>query len=151
VPDAELIGYVIDSTATNPKAMAQLRETEPTIMVLDCIAPALSSLMKHTPKFFAWVDSVYECRCALSEKLNQNEKKRLALHELQEAEYGSKRGICSHVPTRFVSKHMVLRDIMRNEVALRKLAAGAEWKAALTDSVPLKRCRSRSLQLMATC
>jgi rRNA-processing protein FCF1 len=139
LPDTEFIGYVMDSTATNRKAMTHLREADPTIVVLDCIAHALSNLMKHTAEFFAWVDSVYECSCALSEKLIKNEKMRSAVHELQEAEYGSKCGICAHVPARFGSRHMVLRDIMRSEMALRKLAAGAARKAALTDSAPLKR------------
>lgn len=49
------------------------------------------------------------------------------------------RGIYAHVPTRFGSKHMVLRDVLRSEAVVRKLAASAEWRATLADSVAMKR------------
>jgi hypothetical protein len=68
-----------------------------------------------------------------------SQKLHAALHEIQEAEYGSVRGICAHVPTRFGSRHMVVRDVLQSEKALRKLAASAEWRAALADSAALKR------------
>jgi hypothetical protein len=48
-------------------------------------------------------------------------------------------GICAHVPTRFGSRHMVVRDVLHSEAALHKLAASAEWRAALVDSAALKR------------
>jgi hypothetical protein len=138
IPCAQLIGYVMDSTATNVAAMRILREEDPDILALPCASHALSNLIKHTAKYFSWLDSTYESCCTISEKLINSQKLRAALHEMQKEEYGSVRGICAHVPTRFGSKHLVLRDVLRSEAALRKLAASAAWRAALADSSALK-------------
>jgi hypothetical protein len=139
IPRAQFIGYVMDSTATNVAAMRLLRGEDPDILVLPCASHALSNLIKHTAKHFSWLDSTYESCCIISEKLNNSQKLRAALHEIQEAEYGSVRGICAHVPTRFGSRHTVVREVLRSEAALCKLAASAEWRAALADSAALKR------------
>jgi hypothetical protein len=139
IPRAQFIDYVMDSTATNVAAMRILREEDPDILVLPCASHALSNLIKHTAKYFSWLDFTYESCCTISEKLINSQKLRAALHEIQEAEYGSVLGIWAHVPTRFGSRHMVVRDVLRSEAALRKLAASAEWRAALADSAALKR------------
>jgi hypothetical protein len=138
IPRAQFIGYVMDSTSTNVAAMRILREEDPD-MVLSCASHALSNLIKHTAKYLSWLDSTYESCCTISEKLINSQKLRAALHEIQEAEYGSVRGNCAHVPTRFGSRHMEVREVLRSEEALRKLAASAEWRAALADSAALKR------------
>jgi hypothetical protein len=138
IPRAQFIGYVMDSTSTNVAAMRILREEDPD-MVLSCASHALSNLIKHTAKYLSWLDSTYESCCTISEKLINSQKLRAALHEIQEAEHGSVRGNCAHVPTRFGSRHMVVREVLRSEAALCKLAASAEWRAALADSAALKR------------
>jgi hypothetical protein len=139
IPRAQFIGYVMDSTATNVVAMRILRGEDPDILVLPCASHALSNLMKHTAKYFSWLDSTYESCCTISEKLINSQTLHAVLHEIQEAEYSSVRGICAHVPTRFSSRHMVVRDVLRSKAALRKLAASAEWRAALADIAALKR------------
>jgi hypothetical protein len=69
LPSAQFVGFVMDSTATNRKAMKMLREHDHTICVLPCAPHALSLVIKHTAKYFSWVEDVYSASCAISEKL----------------------------------------------------------------------------------
>jgi hypothetical protein len=95
-------------------------------LLLPCASHALDNLIKHTAKYFTWVDDVYHACCTLSEKLISTPKLRAALQELQQDEYNAVRGICAHVPTRFGSKHLVMWDILRSESASRRLSVTAE-------------------------
>ncbi len=142
VPTGEFLGYIMDSTATNRAAMQLLQEEDPAIIVLPCSAHAFSNLIKHTAKYFSWVNNVYDVCCSVSEKLIASQKLRSVLHNLQKEEYSAVRCICAQVPTRFGSRHMVMRDVLRSRVALRKLAAAAEWKAVVQESAAMKQAHS---------
>jgi hypothetical protein len=137
--DCQFLRYVMDSTATNRAAIKILQAEDPSIVVLPCAAHAFSNLIEHAAKFFEWIDKVYSVCCTVSDKLIASEKLRSALHQIQQEEYAKVRGICAHVPTRFGSRLMVLRDVQRSRAAIRRLAATAEWRAAVTDSAPMKR------------
>jgi hypothetical protein len=89
LPSAQFVGFVMDfkrksksgttardSTAINRKAMKMLQEHDPTICVLPCASHALSWVIKHTAKYFSWVEDVYSACCAISEKLINAEKLR---------------------------------------------------------------------------
>lgn len=122
LPNATLCGYVMDSTATNRKALKMLEENDNSICAFPCASHALSLVIKHAAKFFEWIENVYDVCCPLSEKLINNEKLRSELHSIQTAEYGRIEGICAHVPTRFGGKHCVLRDVVGSEEAIIKLS-----------------------------
>jgi Protein of unknown function (DUF 659)/hAT family C-terminal dimerisation region len=140
LPNAQFVGYVMDSTATNRKAMNMLHEDDPAICVLPCASHALSLVIKHTAKYFSWVDDVYTACCAISEKLINAEKLRYELHSIQRIEYNCVKGICAHVPTRFGSRHLVLKDIVASKEAIKKLSATQVWRDAVTKcSVPLRK------------
>jgi hypothetical protein len=139
VPNGHFLGYVMDSTATNRAAMRILQQEDRTIVVLPCIAHALSNLIKHAAKNFVWIDKVYSACCTISEKLIASPKLRTVLQEIQEEEYNEVRGICAHVPTRFGSRHMVMRDLLHSRTAIRRLAAKAEWRASVQDSAGMKK------------
>jgi hypothetical protein len=66
IPSTQFIGYIMHSTATNLAAMRILREEDPDILVLPCASHALSNLIKHTAKYFSWLDSAYESCCTIS-------------------------------------------------------------------------------------
>ena len=124
----------MDSTATNRAAMRILQAEDPTILVLPCAAHALSNLIKHAAKFFQWIDKVYSACCTVSEKLIAAEKLRAALHDIQQEEHGQVQGICAHVPTRFGSRHMVMRDVLDSRAAIRRLVTTGEWKASVSEN-----------------
>ena len=56
-------------------------------------------------------------------QLTSSDKLRSELQNIQLSEYGKKRGICAHVPTRFGSRHLVLCDVVDSREAIVKLAA----------------------------
>jgi hypothetical protein len=128
LPNATFLGYVMDSMATNVAAMQVLQEEDPSVVVLPCAAHALSNLIKHAAKFFSWVNDAYMACCSISDKLIDSQKLHTVLHALQIEEYQAARGICAHVPTRFGSRHLVLRDVINSKAALRRLVSTQEWK-----------------------
>jgi hypothetical protein len=131
--------------------MKILQAEDSSMVVLPCAAHAFSILIKHAAKFFQWIDKVYSACCSVSEKLITSETLRSALCQIQQADYVEVRGMCAHVPTRFGSRHMVMRDVQHSCAAIRRLAATAEWRAAVTDSGPLKRAHELILLLRTTC
>jgi hypothetical protein len=139
VPNGHFLGYVLDSTATNCAAIKILQQEDPTTVVLPCIAHALSNLIKHAAKNFAWIDKAYKACCTVSGMLFATPKLRAVLQEIQEEEYIEVRGICAHVPSRFGSRHMVMRDLLQSRTATRRLTATAEWKVSVQDSAGMKR------------
>jgi hypothetical protein len=96
-------------------------------------------VIKHAAKNFVWIDKAYSACCTISEKLIAAPKLRTVLQEIQEEEYHEVRGICAHVPTRFGSRHMVMRDLLHSRTAIRRLAAKAEWKASVQESAGMKK------------
>jgi hypothetical protein len=42
------------------------------------------------------------------------------------------KGICAHVPTRFGSRHLVLRDVVASAEAIKKLSATQVWRDSMT-------------------
>jgi hypothetical protein len=134
LPHAQFVGYIMDSTATNRKSMRMLQTDDPAICVLPCASHALSLVIKHTAKYFQWVDNVYSACCAISEKLINAEKLRFEFHSIQLVEYTHVKGICAHVPTRFGSRHLVLRDVVASKEAIKKLSATQAWRESMTKS-----------------
>jgi hypothetical protein len=131
LPDGTFIGYIMDSTATNRSAMKTLQEEDPSICVIPCLAHCYSLVMKHCAKYFSWIDEVYSAVCAISDKVNGAPKLKHQLHELQKEEELSVRGILTHTPTRFGSKQLVLRSLLKSERAWRKMTATEVWRDAL--------------------
>ena len=147
LPGAQFVGYVMDSTATNRKAMQMLQDDDPAICVIPCASHALSLVIKHAAKYFSWINDVYSACCAFSEKLINAEKLRSELHGIQLSEYSKKKGICAHVPTRFGSRHMVLRDVESKD-AIKKLSATDIWKQTmLKGSAELKKAHDMMFAL----
>jgi hypothetical protein len=132
LPSAHFVGFVMDSTASNRKDMKMLQEHDPTICVLPCASHALSLVTKHTAEYFSWVEDVYSACCAISKKLINAEKLRAECHSIQRLENVCVEGICAHVPTRFGSRHPVLRDVVASAEAIKKLAATQVWRDTMT-------------------
>ena len=118
LPGAQFVGYVMDSTATNRKAMQMMQANDKAISVLPCASHALSLVIKHAAKYCSWIEDVYSACCAISEKLISAEKLRSKLHGTQVSDYGTVKGICAHVPTRFGSRHLVLHDVVESKDCL---------------------------------
>ena len=123
LPHATFLGYIMDSTATNRKAMCQLRKKDPCIVVLPCVAHALSLIVKHVDKNFSWVRRVFASCCAILERLINSEKVRSVLHDHQRAVYHKKLSIPAHAPTRFGNMVIVMHGILKCATTLRQLTA----------------------------
>jgi hypothetical protein len=107
----------------------------------------MSNLIKHAAKFLSWVNDVYMACCSISDKLINSQKLRTALHALQIEEHEAVHGICAHLPTRFGSHHLVLRDAMNSEVALGRLVCTQEWKNAVAGSTGMRIAHDMIVQL----
>lgn len=129
--DATFTGYIMDSTATNRGAMKKLQEDDPSIVVLPCISHALSLVVKHAYKFFAWVREVYDACLTISEKVNKSQKLGSELTAVQKRNDMPVRTIATHTPTRFGSRDLVRHSIVKNRTALFCLACSDEWKTQL--------------------
>jgi hypothetical protein len=138
LPHAQFLGYIMDSTAANRKSMKMLQADDPAICVLPCASHASSLVTKRTAKCFQWVDHVYSACCAISEELINAEKLRSELHSIQLVECKRVKGICAHVPTRFGSRHLVLRDVVASKQAMKScllLELGENlWQTAVHPS-----------------
>jgi hypothetical protein len=80
------------------------------------------------------VNDVYEHSCTISEKLGNSSKLRDVYAEvLKDLEPGAAKSIAVHCPTRFGSRHIVMRDVLRSKKALKVLSQSEEWEAGLGD------------------
>lgn len=134
LPHALFLEYLMDSTATNKAARRILRHGDGRIIVIPCQAHAFSLVLKHTAKNVKWVNDVHECSCPISEKLGNSSKLRdVYSAALQEA--GSRaKSIPVHCPTRFGTRYMVMRTILKSEKALKLLSQSDTWKAAVAET-----------------
>lgn len=89
IPDATFLGFSMDSTATNRKAMRVLQKDDPNIVLLVCASHGLALTIKHVFKYFAWAHDVDNACCGVSEKLIKSSKVRDRLHTLQMVVYGA--------------------------------------------------------------
>jgi hypothetical protein len=145
LPSATFLGYVMDSTATNKAAMQVLQDEDPATIVIPCAAHALSLVLKHTAKHFKWVNDVYKHSCTTSEKLGNCSKLRDVYAEvLEDLEPGAAMSIAVHCPTRFGSRHIVMRDVLRSKKVLKVLSRSEEWEAGLGDRGSKLKCHAQS-------
>ena len=129
--DARCNGFIMDNTAANKKAMRMLEETYPWMICLGCCAHSLSLLIKDFVKYLNWLEVLYGLCIMVSNLAGGAEVMKAAFHESMQATYGLVRTICSHVDTRFGSKHLVMRDVMKNHAALQSWVVSATYKAQM--------------------
>ena len=117
-PQAKCLGFIMDNTSANKSAIRKLEVTFSWMVCLGCCAHSFSLLIKDLAKALGWLGLLYSLCIMISNLANGTEALKAALSECMNQSYTVVRGICSHVDTRFGSKHFVLRDIQRSHAAL---------------------------------
>jgi hypothetical protein len=123
VASVRVLGFVMDSASANRSALQKLQDAHPHLINLGCLSHSLSLLIKDLAKCFGWIDRVYNEAIAVS-----NAQATEAIHfMLQQAMLAQPKqtvfSIATHTDTRFGSRHLVLRTVMKAMPALKAMAA----------------------------
>jgi hypothetical protein len=132
--DLNVLGFVMDSASANRSALSLLQHDFPQLVNLPCISHALALLLKDLAKHFGWIQATYEAAVAVS-----NAQATEAIHHmLQQSmlEQPSKVifSIASHSDSRFGSRHVVLRTVMRALQPLKEMVAKDAFARLLQGS-----------------
>ena len=130
-PDAVCAGLIMDNTKANQAAMRKLEAHYPGMLCLGCGSHSLSLVIKKWVKKLPWLASLYDTCINISNLSNGVEALKAALFESMRTSYNLVRTICTHVDTRFGSKHFVLRDVQKNYAALQHWAISPEFRKQL--------------------
>jgi hypothetical protein len=118
-----VLGFVMDSASANRSALSLLQHDFPKLVNLPCISHALALLLKDMAKHFGWIQATYEAAVAVS---NAQQTEAIS-HMLQESMRAQPSktvfSIASHSETRFGSRHIVLRTVMRALQPLKEMVA----------------------------
>ena len=116
---ARCSGFIMDNTRANRNAMALMEAAQPQMCCIGCAAHALSLLMKDYGKRFPWLGHVYDTCILITNLISSSEAMRFALHKCMKGIYNVVRSISTHVETRFGSKHIVMRDVMKKYESIK--------------------------------
>ena len=125
---------VMDTTAANKKAMRMLEATFPWMLCLGCQAHCLSLLIKDFVKRLEWLSVLYDMCIKISNLANGCKAMKASLHACMAQVFNVVRVICSHVDTRFGSRHFVLRDCVKNYGALSSWAVSDAFREQLNKT-----------------
>jgi hypothetical protein len=103
-------------------------------MNLPCIAHALSLLVKDLAKHFAWVDETYSAAVAVSNAQATEAIKHLLHQSMLAQPSKTVFSIASHSESRFGSRHIVLRTVMRALQPLKEMVARDAFARLLRGS-----------------
>ena len=138
VKDGTLSGIIMDNKAANRAAMEVLGSQHPTLVFLGCASHGLSLVIKHMYRSFPWLQRAYDMCNTISTSLVSSSSLRAEVHRQQLEKYGAKRAVCTAVGTRFASKHLVMRDVVRSKEALLQSSLSPTWAAAIVEKPVLK-------------
>ncbi|KAJ9512348.1 hypothetical protein QJQ45_012875 [Haematococcus lacustris] len=117
------LGFIMDNTAPNLKAMRMLQQHTPTVIAIGCSAHALNLLCKILPKHDKLQALQQESEAIRSEL------------KLQQSEELYKRLVRPNNPTRFAGLLLLEKDVIKITGPIMGMVHGAKWRQLRKSSV----------------
>jgi hypothetical protein len=143
VADLErLVGWVVDNTKANWRAMLMLQEERPAWIMRGCFAHSIALLMKDFCKFSSttgrgaaarsfgmrWAQECVETGNKIANFLQDSGLARQLVAKKQVEIMGGRRPtIHVNVPTRWATNYLVLHSILQSRTALQLTVASESW------------------------
>jgi hypothetical protein len=129
-----VLGFVMDSASANRSALSLLQHDFPKLVNLPCISHALALLLKDMAKHFGWIQATYDAGVAVSNAQQTEAISHMLQQSMRAQPSKTAFSIASHSETRFGSRHIVLRTVMRALQPLKEMVATAAFDRLLRGS-----------------
>ena len=129
----KLLGFLMDNTSTNRKAMDIMSKEFPMWLLEGCVDHSLSLVVKDLAYCKSnevkcqWTAQTYKKVRMISNVINDNCCVRDLLHTHQKELYGRVKAVATHCLTRFAMLHITAKDLLDSKEALKLTVIDENW------------------------